>query len=168
LKEYIREFCKLVIENLDTLEVYEKRTLWKKKVSNLRKHLTENKSKPSVEEIYPVLFAIQLPQRIHFLKQPQDHAYKPEYAKLIMSGLTFIEDYVAPGGPHHHDYGPALSIGNAKTWVDQFGYNIFDTEVQRKHADLTLIHYERRHGKPLYKPEVRKSDPVGGRIEVGS
>jgi hypothetical protein len=86
---------------------------------------------------------------------------KDEYIKILKHWLTFTKNIEKsrPAGPNHPDYGPALGVGNVMLWRDQWGYNVFDTPKKRM-AEVVLQQYERRHGKPLYKPEVRKSDPV--------
>jgi hypothetical protein len=160
MSEEIRAFCALIIENLDTLEPYGGRKVWKKRVSMLRKHITEGKTKPSPAEILQYIQNVGVEEKLTFLKQPHDHAYKPDYAQLINSVFSWFENYVPPG-TRHPDWGATLSVGSVKTWVDQHGYNVYDTP-KKQAAELVLVAYKRKYGKPLYKPEVRRSDPVVG------
>jgi hypothetical protein len=59
----------------------------------------------------------------------------------------------------HPAYGGMPTTGGLRSWLDQWGYNIFETP-KRKLAERALLEYEKRNKKPLYKTEVRKSDPV--------
>lgn len=98
-----------------------------------------------------------------FLLAHQDdgHEFVEKYAQLTRDRLNYVNgDNYGPTIAQHRDYGMALCIGNIKEWVDQYGYNVFDTPRKRV-ADVVLEQYKRQHnGRPLYEAECRKSDPV--------
>lgn len=162
----LRDYLEKVIAHLDLLEVYEDRALIKRQVGKVRKHITDDRKHPSVQQLYAEIWSKPDSIDIMFydLMSPYPNQHKTEVFKRLWSNLTYIDRYEPPQPPVHKDYQGAPCIGNVHTYVDQYGMNIFDTKVHRKMADMVILQWEKRHLKKLYVAEVRKSDPVEGYI----
>jgi len=143
---------------------------FRKQISRIREQVTTpvrnkgGKIRPMAQEIYS-MFLSRSPTQYEitgFLtaNAGTGHQFLAEYGKLTMDRLNYVngDTYgLTPG--RHPAYGPMLGIGNIKGWLDQYGYNVFDTPRERL-AKVVLAQYERKNGRPLYDAEVRKSDPV--------
>ncbi len=143
---------------------------FRKQISRVREQVTTTvrnkggKIHPYPDEIYRMFFQSSISQYdiTAFLTAHAGtgHQFLSEYGKLTMDRLNYVngDTYgLTPG--IHPDYGAPLCIGNIKGWLDQYGYNVFDTPRERL-AKVVLSQYEKKQGKPLYVAEVRKSDPV--------
>jgi inhibitor of KinA sporulation pathway (predicted exonuclease) len=165
MKDQLRAWLDKIIKNLDLLDTFENRKNIKKQVGKVRKHITDDRKNPSTEEIFAWIWA--QPDNLDILFHNMTSPFvgdmdKKEMFKRIWDNLTYIDRYEGPKLPIHPDYKNIPTVDNIKTYVDQYGMNVFETKIHRKIADAALLAYEKKHLKPLYKPEVRKSDPVEG------
>ena len=72
MKEELREYFDMIIENIDTFEPYMKSAWLKKQVSKNRNWVTKDRKNPSVADLYNLFFSrpMQLQEIIHFLQRP--------------------------------------------------------------------------------------------------
>ena len=149
---------------LDLLETWgADRKAFKKLVSTVRKHITTHiKAYTPIEVMHSELTGLDIPRRLSQLidvgigRNPKIDSVKHIIKTLELCAL---DEY-----PHkpaiHKDYAGVLpTADNIVNWKDQWGYNVFETP-RRKIADVALLAYQKKYGKRLMKPEVRKSDPV--------
>ena len=164
MKDQLRVYLDRIIKNLDLLDSFENRKNIKKQVGKLRKWITDGKKNPSTEQIFAYIWAQpdNLDYIFHELASPYNGDMdKRELFKRIWDNLTYIDRY-EPTFPIHEDYKNIPTASNLKTYVDQYGLNVFETKVHRKIADSAILAWEKKHLRKLMRVDVRKSDPVEG------
>lgn len=161
----LRAYCNRLIADLDLLEKHGwKAKSVKKEVSKMRKWLTEVNVRPTqkntkvLEMVHTNVIGhtLTLDSLLGFLlTHDPSHIIAGQYIDLLQHNLKY--DRYEPPRKTHPNYGMMLNVHNFKTWLDQYGNNIKDSETRIANKVLKQLD---KMNIPVFVAELVRSDPT--------